>query len=235
MKNFGVVSLFVIGLTLLSSSTGVRGSSCSSASNPFITHLVSKGVTLKASPDKTTGKCGEEWRNFGTCCDVQSLEFYISEQQKEFKDNHKRFVEDLLELAQNADQAINVFRKTLGRRRMMMELEELRNLSSQYFNEFKIEYEKKNSELLTKDEKFFFSLIRVVTDNLPNIEKTKDKCKDRMAKVRSSAACFTCSGRSPSFFQDNKVLINMQDCKAIIYDCQPYWKYLVIMSEHWAK
>jgi hypothetical protein len=53
----------------------------------------------------------------------------------------------------------------------------------------------------------------------------------KMAQVRGSSLCYTCSGRSTSFFEGNKALITPAACEDILKECTPSLEMIVELIE----
>jgi hypothetical protein len=51
------------------------------------------------------------------------------------------------------------------------------------------------------------------------------KCWEEMIKIRKSALCFTCSGRSEKFFYKNEALIDEGLCKRVVENCLDAFVY----------
>ena len=56
--------------------------------NPFLAALKSQGVTIYESPQINNEKCGNEWKQFGSCCEQSTLVNYA---QQDYTDLFNRF------------------------------------------------------------------------------------------------------------------------------------------------
>lgn len=54
--------------------------------------------------------------------------------------------------------------------------------------------------------------------------RTSTLCWNQLKKIRGSALCSTCSGRSHSFFDKDKILISPADCSRTISTCATFFK-----------
>ena len=168
--------------------------------NPFIKSLASPGVTqVEIYAEPKTGKfkyCSSEWNPYGSCCNPEDLVIAVSFDNFIIQKNR-----DLL------------FDKAYMVQRSM---------------EFSIQAFSSRSFQLTKSHRY---LLKVTADiikeiNLEPYKKLSDRCWDHMAKIRNSALCSTCSGRSEMFFSKDKILISADACREIVDSCQPYFAHL---------
>ena len=77
---------------------------------------------------------------------------------------------------------------------------------------------------LGENKKFVREVIAII--NLESFRKHTDRCWNHMSKIRNSALCSTCSGRSELFFSKDKILISADACRDIVDSCQPYFAHL---------
>ena len=65
---------------------------------------------------------------------------------------------------------------------------------------------------MTKDK----SLKRYSDEVFPKFKHNSNKCWDYMKKMRGTAMCSTCSGRSEVYFSNGKILISPKTCKQAV-------------------
>lgn len=61
---------------------------------------------------------------------------------------------------------------------------------------------------------------------LPSFNQTSENCWSYFKKIRGSALCATCSGRSEKFFFNNKILVSPEDCSDTVRVCEGFFKTL---------
>ncbi len=193
---------------------------CSKNLNPFIKNLVSGGVELNKIPIKYPNKCGTEWKVYGSCCEVQSLEDYAIKDMASFKAATVKLASEVKNnigmIGLSAIVAVGDRQRKYDKAPTSKKAEALVKL-----NEAK--------ELLSK-------VIKAGDGSAKQLEVIKgDKvCLDRLAKLRSASFCNTCAKRSPRFFKDGKALMSMETCKQTISDCHDYWFALITIIDNLA-
>lgn len=164
---------------------------------------------------QTNSKCGEEWNEHGTCCDIETLVQYAKEDganiQAAVKETHG-LMTDI-----NAHMA------------------EIHNLVK--------EIKSSGTALKSRSAEALFQEVaghlEVVVAELPKYTTPEEfghdeKCWADVAKMRANSLCSTCSGRSQVFFALGKALINTKTCDSVLSSCGKatfgVFKYLITLN-----
>ena len=184
-------------------------------SNPFRYFLRKNNVTLLETPVRSERRrCGEEWKQFGVCCnEAQLVEYAESDRTKIF-----RAVESVVESFRKIRSSYNAIRQ-VGLMIKKKETE-LLHQSSRSIIEFvrgakSQDFGAKLYEVLFK--KAFGSDLK--------------HCWGKILNARSSALCSVCSGRSNKYFLDQRILLVESDCENILSECAPAFHNMVLIIE----
>ena len=197
----GSALLFVVGFVLC-----VGSLSCSQTcqgSNPLIDILSTKGVKVfKTAQPSTSPVCKSEWQAFKTCCDSTSLLQYV-------KADSERLRNSMAEV-----------RKELAQSTQMLKLP-IQTIITMFKFPFL-----KTTVLQEIDLNAIKNMLNHL--NLAPVQYAEQAaCFQRMTAIRTSSLCYTCSGRSATFFNQGRALMSMQDCQKTISVCGTTWKAMV--------
>ena len=198
MKSCLIVLACLIALSVCA--TVEPQTAIASSKNPFSKSLIYQGVAVSDTP-----KLGQldhnqaEWNTHGNCCEPASL-------VKAFDDDRQTITKSAMAL-----------QKTVRDIKVLLDLilivckdtdSNIDDQPPQYIDDKKAIMT--NIENLAKAS--FFTTISI----------SSDVCWDNMVKIRGSALCQICSGRSNTFFRDNKALISEVTCQEAVSKCKGF-------------
>ena len=184
--------------------------------NPFKPTLKKKGVILLEAPSKTTSaSCGDEWKTFGSCCDVPSLVQYSKHDTDTIMASVDGYVSTIGVLQQNLTRII--------KQALSFTNPEIDALPNPVLREA-IRY------LANKETISFEMTLRNLFDE-GKLRTQMNNCWKKMTISRSNSLCSICSARSPTFFEGENILIDLADCKSIVKDCAPAFKMMLKSME----
>ena len=214
--------------------------------NPFLKFLKDSGVKV-FSTAVALSKCGNEWKDYGTCCDEATLAQFAKKEVESINESSLKFpqeIENLLSMLRRTTETVrlevnktSIFirlkqekdRQSLKsteplKRLLALKKEDLAKLHVDEFLPFE------NGERLEKISKTIDSFSKyedIVSKNLPLLIKNRQPCIEKLSNIRSSSYCTTCSGRSHVFFKEQKAIIKIDDCRITIDKCHGYWSSLI--------
>lgn len=199
-----------------------RAGACSKK-NPFLSYIELRGVTVYASPRTYDGnKCGKEWTSGDLCCDPESAVSFANKQAIKIATS-----------VDNVNREFNVFINFL--KAVNTTLFEMAALKKYDWKPL-VKDARERSELETLIENLYSKTTTrsiFFSFSSPGIHKTfadKNKiCWDKMTKLRQSAVCSICSGRSEQFFQKDKANMEQEVCNTLIDDC---WDFFRIVDRY---
>ena len=213
-------SKFVLLVLVTISFAGHSLSQTCQTMNPFISRLTGVKILSQPALNNSTG-CSFEWKENGTCCDPVTLANYarndkakimasVTNVNKVFANYNLHFVSLNFTLQRIA--ALEEFNwKATGLVTAVIEplfLDLLRRL---------------NTEVIKRP---IFSGLGV-QDPGNVFASSNIKCWNKMANVRNSALCSTCSARSGAFFWENKANLDQKTCDLVFSDCWQSFKGLI--------
>ena len=176
-----------------------NASECSSK-NPILQEFdKSKDIKINSAPVKYSQYCQGEWSTYGSCCEAESA---------------KRFLEKEKGTIQRSFQELDHY------------------IKNQFFNHYRniIEYTQEIHQKKIKVHSSFVKLVELFTGNdsytlnklqeLSSQASSSGGCGDELIKVRRSAICKICSGRSEKTFLAGKPLLSANYCKEINTKCR---------------
>ena len=167
--------------------------------NPFLMQLESFGVVLPEKKKVNDTKCGKEWADFGTFCDIKNLSLYAITDTKSINSSVERTSEGLKMIS-------NLFYDVYNNSK----INPTAGLKGELKKFFDLWECKESREFISIIESFR------TTDN---IHRTLQKCWTKMAQVRASSLCSICSARSTLYFGSKKALVREEDCESILTEC----------------
>jgi hypothetical protein len=191
--------------------------------NPFLGKLVKEGVRLHAEPRTYNGPlCGKEWTKHKTCCDPKTLMEHASRDTA----NIRRYV-------RNVGREIRGFRKFSNSVYLILhQIGALRHFNWEPLvtnNETRKRLAKfikiVNKDLLLRNTYYVVATQR----QLNQFRNANQFCWNKMASIRNSSLCSTCSGSSIHYFVNGKANVEEQVCKAVISDC---WLSFRLMTRY---
>ncbi len=214
--------------------------SCHADKNEFLKHLISHKVRILNKPDKLSGKCGEEWAKFGTCCEVGSLIRYAEAQSKSLLDSTTTFSSDIKKLINCTLEGSSSLTQQITAE---LAAEEDTSDKPQGDKDApkKPEQETDRKLLLGVGKGAFkmfakftmtrvremASIVSMLKTNIQPFFESQNKCISKLNAIRSSSLCNTCSARSQVFFTQGKIRMSLDDCKQVIGECKSYWSTLL--------
>ena len=189
-------------------------------SNPFVSHLVKLGVTVYEEPQTpASSHCQPIWSTQGACCEPESLVNYANADSEQIDKNinqmsleFKGFIKYIKRLQQvllsivalkKFDYAAYLGDKAAKRLKKLIYVVDKQLLHKQVFHTF-------------QKHVHFARTFR----------EENQKCWAKMSKLRNSALCSTCSGRSHQYFLNQKANMAEDTCQAVIDDCWKSFKFL---------
>ena len=193
-------------MTVIIISASIGGAICHSdgnckGKNPYLGILEAGQVQIFEqiqSGDDT--KCGNEWAEFGTCCEIESLKQYAHNDEEEIKKSAAEVSQMLLELAKSIQDTIKFSASNSGKPFTKLFLK----TAIDFLNSNVI---KEKTQILTQ--------IQKSTEIINSVQQ----CWDLMAKFRAHSLCSTCSGRSEIYFMEGQGVISSESCTAILDKC----------------
>lgn len=182
----------------------------------------------EAAQKPTSTSCGKEWTNKGTCCEQSSLNLYSVKDKT-------TIIESASRINQKFSNYIRWF-STLNS--TLYQIGALANFNWKAtglvspplvprVDEF---ISKLNNMWLKRPAFFGYGIEHVDTV----FSAANSRCWNKLANLRSSALCSTCSDSSQSFFFDSKANMDQQSCDLVFNDCWQAFKILQIWIERMA-
>ncbi len=183
--------------------------------NPFLPELKDHHVSLFKSPAQYEGSsCGDEWKNFGVCCDQRGLLKYAKQDRQNITLAAASVINSFIRIknsfAMVRRRAYSVSREDLEKMKPHHKAFYLFIRGKSSFN-----FKSKMDKLLSK---------RAFTQKLT-------RCFKKINTSRSNALCSVCSGRSTSFFLGRKIRMADTDCNRILEQCAPAFQGMVLILE----
>lgn len=187
-----LVVLVMVGLPY------VRTSSCINK-NPYLSLLKMYDVQIYDSPNFDSDKCGDEWKENGTCCAPDSLELYAKHKLGELSKITNSVTSTIQTVLDNMNKVCKVI----------------------HISKFNFWGRGDCLSLSSTDpaRRFYSDLERV-----QSLFSMKDnKCVNTIGRMRSNAVCSICSGKSQEYFVGVKAKFWNTDCLTVIDDCRDFW------------
>ena len=184
-----------------------------SCKNPFSGTLIGQGVAVSDTPKVGQfDHCQAEWNTHGNCCEPKSL-------VKAFDDDNKTIANSASAL-QNTVKTIKVLLDAV--------LIDGKDTDSN-IDDLPLQF--------IEDKKARMEMIRNLSQAtfFTTISGSSDVCWNYMVKIRGSALCQICSGRSNTFFRDNMALISEDTCQEAVSKCKGFFKDLKAFVEDFKK
>ena len=207
MKSCLIVLACLIALSVCA--TVEPQTAIASCKNPFSGSLIGQGVDMSDTPKLGQfDHCQAEWNTHGNCCEPKSL-------VKAFDDDNKTITNSATAL-QNTVKSIKVLLDAV--------LIDGKDTDSN-IDDLPLQYIEDKKARMAKIENLsnasFFT----------TISTSSDVCWNYMVKIRGSALCHICSGRSNTFFRDNMALISEDTCQEAVSKCKGFFKDLKAFVE----
>ena len=181
---------------------------CSQSANDYRLSMVNlRGLELLQTPNTTTGKCGQEWSDFGTCCKVDQLTKFINEDTVQISAAVSKLS---VEFTSTLEFLNKIFIPNLTA--------VVLKLKSSNWNTVSQEEVKALEQLLGAPELVYLMEIYKEGQNSGAPEKFKI-CWDYQASLRAKAICSTCSANSKRFFYRQKGIVKEDICNVLITNC----------------
>lgn len=165
-------------------------------------------LQVKEKAPSTPNKCSSEWNLHDTYCNYTALQQYAI-------DDKIRFSSISQQLKQNLFIASKAF---LQVKAGIHSLNANTNSSLQASDEQKAK--KKIAQFCDSNlSQSYFSFWSRVTSSA-SFNSSVDMCNQAMVNARSNSLCGLCSGRSPQFFFQKKVLVDESLCSRVVPDCK---------------
>ena len=186
--------------------------------NPFLIGLRKKAVMIHQQPQKEPAICAGEWQSYGTCCEIKSVAEYAARDAGDVKTYVEQLIEemDILKIT-----VINI-------------MDTLKSINNIYDRSASIEFktaEVKAKVLFLRSLNSKIDDVRAVFNTIVQIEdemrKQQTRCATKMNRMRSSALCTTCSGRSQEYFYLGKAAVSEASCNEFVEDCFDAWTMLI--------
>lgn len=188
---FGILQAS-LGFTSLSS-----GLSCDSSANWALKNLKDQGIIIHASPlPSTSDKCVQEWKTFGTCCDVSSWE-KLRERDGQSID------ESIASSSSSINSSIDLLKQIVSKCSSFLTI-----MPSEIQPQVKNIIDDSNALLSSP-------FLTTHTDMFSH-------CWTNTKNMRRSAMCYICSGRNQKFLKDGKLLADMDACRTTVDTCYKF-------------
>lgn len=170
------------------------------------------GLSLLSVPNKSTGKCGNEWSTFGTCCKVDQLEALATKDRQLITTSADLFAQEyafMIDLVRN--KIYQPLTNVLSEINLKPSLAVVYGLNST---------EKAKLVFLKNSPVMQFFRMGEATSLIETFKKELMKCWNFQAGLRSKALCSTCSANSARFFNNSLGLASLATCNQLITECQ---------------
>jgi len=199
----------------------VEISSTCSYSNAFIQYLKRSGVTFFAEPNYDSKSCGDEWSNYGSCCDANSLKNFYANQQTEMQ-----------LLIQSSINRVNGIRYVIYRQERIIQLAIVilrkRVTSMKDLNkDIRGKLVRLLSELRKSNSLATSFAQRWIHKYSAKMVYSQKSCLKKILDVRSDGLCYACSGRASSYFSSGRLNMHEDQCRGTISRCSGSWVYLL--------
>ena len=196
------------------------GSTCS-YSNAFIQYLKRSGVTFFSEPDYNNKSCGDEWSNYGSCCDANSLKNFYANQQYEMRQLIRRAIKrvyDIKTVIYRQERIIQLAIVILKKRVNGMEV-------------LNKNIKRKLVHLLSELRRFNHigtgRALKWIHKYSVKMVISQKSCLENILDVRSDGLCYACSGRASSYFSSGRLNMHEDQCRGTISRCSGSWVYLL--------
>lgn len=157
-------------------------------------------LRLLSSPLKEDTKCGTEWRDHGTCCDVQSAVDLVQRQNAALEKELHLIDSEMKTLDDDFKKLMRQCRRTQNAKVVKARL-------------------KKRKRFFRK----YFQVGHMVAYLAKGFGKKQEICLKKLTQLRANSICPICSARSQVYFEDSRLRMNEQQCRSILVDCGPAW------------
>ena len=183
------------------------------ALNPFLPSLSSKGVKVLPSPDTSVqAKCGDEWKQHGTCCETLTLTAYAIKDGKKI-DVLVTATKLGVKLAAKLFVEVLDFAESLKSKQLQPKAASFRD------------------EILRGSLASTRPFLESIGSPTSDFSSSLSSCWAWMKMVRSNSLCSICAGNSARHFEGGKVLVSPQACYSVLDRCAVSFKYLIGISE----
>ncbi len=215
MSRIAFVALVAAILGVATASPTVKAIKCLRANNNFLNYLSSntiKEVQIFETPQKGLDQCGDEWRNFGTCCKVSDLITYAQNDADKLRNHYT----NLRQLMENYSSLFSEILSDLPRFK-----------TTNKINDDRAHLMKALLDLAST------KLSGTLNNLATRLDKKKqfDSCWEQMITLRSSSLCSTCSGRSLVFVHAKKAMISASSCHSLVTNCKFAFRLLIEFLE----
>ena len=187
--------------------------------NSFLRGFKQSGaVQIHDAPVFGSHRCGNEWRQYGTCCEESSMINYVNQDTGHIKNYLDRLIMDVSYIKES----LQLFIKTLDF------IVEKVGQRTDFTNR-----PRRNQMLLNSVRQ-----IDASRGELHQVYQDMDAADDRMRvrqrgcalkinQLRSQSVCSYCSGRSEIYFLNSKAVISEETCSDFINSCFDAWTMLI--------
>lgn len=182
----------------------------SSCSNSFLEQINRAGVTVYASKSTSANhrKCKTEWNEHGSCCDADSLVAL--------------FNKETAAINESVEQVDKMAAEVMG-----IAIPLLKNLESGA-TKLKCSSEERGD--------LIDAIKTVQNENMATTLSTEShRCWDKMRRVRGSALCSVCSGRSNDFFKSDKAVVDYITCERVVWQCENFFHRISWFTDMFSK
>lgn len=192
-------SKLVIALIYISTVLAARPKSCA-GKNIVTDRLAKVGVKILDFVTPSERVCKNEWEAHGTCCDATSMKNYLSQQKTETRSAAKNMGESL-------EKTVDLISKSMSPKVLVTAdaKKSVMKHGSVYLPSVYLE--------IKKDVDYFKAHLNQFYDS-------QEKCADAINEERTSAICYSCSGRGEIFFQNDEARMLDSECTDFLRKCQ---------------
>ena len=227
MKAYSVLVIFVIVCCLcrvhesknkkIKTPKKILPQKCSNKNPTLKTLWKKKLISTNEYPEKTSDKCGTEWKDYGSCCQEKSVIDYVMKEKSQVNDYLSLVLHEIRSSIDYIDISKLEYVHEMGRFNNGSLDNKLNqsNISKSEFGKNLTEY----GELLTEFHTFLHQMESTFI-------KDQTLCAMEMNRLRSSSFCSVCSGRSDIYFMKGKAIIDQDTCTEFVSYCYDSWKIL---------
>ena len=189
--------------------------------NPWIKYIQNskaEKVNLLSKPVLDSNHCGDEWRKYGTCCEVQSLITYAKMEHTHIKRYSDRVIADFEKFEHVVAEVFT----------WLMRLAHLPTENCWFKDAIKSAGSLLKSPSVIS---FFNKFLPNEVINYALFSQNTKKCWEFVAKARTASLCGVCSARSNGFFRDGKGLIDESSCFTYMSECHQSMELLIDFVE----
>ena len=188
-----------------------------SALNPFLLTLKKDGAKLfskiRTLRLKENNRCAYEWKEFGTCCDYDSLINYVKADRQRIEVAVNQTIESMT----NASRGIAlIYGISTGYSTYQLKGLPIRETIF-----------KETLESSAEIGKNFRKSVISIFNEPSAFAASITRCWNKMTAVRAGSLCSTCSGRSNRFFEKDRAILSEEVCTDVLAECQDYFKLTV--------